>query len=151
MVTQLSPGGQKMSELVYSHSEPGLLLLTINRFADITKNRTDMCPENEYLQISTKIMEKGTTFKPHKHNELLRTTDRTQEAWIILKGKVHATFWDVDDKIILETTLNSGDCAVVFRAGHSFEVLEEETMLYEVKTGPYYGVEKDKTFISQGD
>ena len=108
-----------MSELTYSHSEPGLLLLAINRFVDITKNRTDIC--------------------------------RTQEAWIVLKGNVLATFWDIDDKVILETTLKSGDCAVVFRAGHSFEVLEKDTMLYEIKTGPYYGVEKDKTFISQGD
>lgn len=140
-----------MPELVYSHSEPGLLLLAINRFVNITKNRTDVCPENEYLQISTKIMEKGTSFKPHKHNEVIRTTDRTQEAWIILKGKVRVTFWDVDDSVILETILNSGDLAVVFRAGHSLEILEEDTMLYEVKTGPYYGVEKDKTFLSQKD
>jgi cupin fold WbuC family metalloprotein len=123
--------------------------LAINRATEISKSRTDLCPEDEYLQICTKVMEAGTTFKPHRHNKLIRTTDITQEAWIILKGKVAATFWDLNDSIIYETNLSAGDCAVVFKAGHSFEVIEDDTILYEVKTGPYYGVEKDKTFIGK--
>tara|TARA_Y100000592_G_scaffold92709_1_gene154811 strand:+ start:297 stop:728 length:432 start_codon:yes stop_codon:yes gene_type:complete len=138
-----------MPEMIYSKCKEDLLLLAINRRSEITSDRIDMCPEKEYLQICTKSMSKGTTFRPHKHNELLRNTDYTQEAWIILEGSVEAKFWDVDDTIIYQTTLKGGDCAVVFRAGHSFEVLEDETVLYEIKTGPYYGVEKDKTFLEE--
>ena len=50
-------------------------------------------------------------------------------------------------KQVLKTILNEGDCAVVFHAGHGFSVLEEGTILYEVKNGPYYGQLKDKSFI----
>lgn len=139
-----------MPEQVYSKVDPNLLLLAINRRTDIGDNRTDLCPENQLLQISTKILNSGTTFQPHKHNELIRTTDTTNEAWIVLKGSINAKFWDIDDKIIHTTTLGEGDCAVVFAAGHGFEVLEDDTVLYEIKNGPYYGQDKDKTFINRG-
>ena len=43
--------------------------------------------------------------------------------------------------------MSSGDCIVSMSAGHSFEVLEDDTLLYEFKNGPYYGTEKDKEFI----
>jgi len=134
---------------IYSNVDPELLLLVINRKKDIELQRTDLSPPEQYLQVSTKKLSKNTSFKPHKHNILERITDRTQEAWVLLSGKIKAKFWDIDDKIIYETTLEKGDCAVVFYGGHGFEVLEEGTILYEFKTGPYYGTEKDKTLIGE--
>ena len=56
-------------------------------------------------------------------------------------------FYDLDNSLALEVVLGAGDCAVVYNAGHGFEVLEEDTILYEFKTGPYYGAEADKTHI----
>tara|TARA_B100000035_G_scaffold312495_1_gene324065 strand:- start:1428 stop:1847 length:420 start_codon:yes stop_codon:yes gene_type:complete len=136
-----------MPEVIYSKVNKDIPLLAINRRKEISEDRNDICSENELLQISTKLLKKGTTFRPHKHNKLERITDTTHEAWIVLEGSIGATFWDTDDKIVLETVLNAGDCAVVFKAGHGFEVLEDDTILYEVKNGPYYGQLKDKTFI----
>ncbi len=136
---------------VYSVVDPSLMLCVINRGDDIGTNRADLSPQDQYLQCATKKLTKGTTFAPHKHNELVRTTDITQEAWVFLKGRVAAKFWDIDDRLIYETELGEGDAAIVFRGGHSFEVLEEDTILYEFKTGPYYGVEKDKTYIEESE
>ena len=45
--------------------------------------------------------------------------------------------------------MGAGDCVVVFKAGHEFTVLEDNTIIYEFKNGPYYGVEADKTFIKE--
>jgi len=132
---------------IYSKVDPNVLLLIINRAEDITEKRTDLSPSEEYLQVSTKKLTLGTSFAPHKHNFLKRVTEITQEAWVFLSGAVEAKFWDIDNSLIHEAILKSGDCAIVYRAGHSFKVLEDNTKLYEVKTGPYYGVEKDKTFI----
>ena len=136
-----------MPETIYSKVKEGLPLLSINRRWEIKKNRTDVCSEEQLLQISTKILSEKDSFKPHKHNILERNTNTTHEAWIILEGAIKARFWDIDDTLILETVLRSGDCAVVYNAGHGFEVLQEGTTLYEVKNGPYYGQAKDKTFI----
>ena len=136
-----------MPNMIYSKIDENLLLLAINRRDEICSDRIDLCPEDQLLQISTKALTKDTSFRPHKHNQLVRTTSTTNEAWIILKGSVEAKFWDIDDQIILKTILKEGDCAVVFSAGHGFSVLEEGTILYEIKNGPYYGQLKDKSFI----
>lgn len=136
---------------VYSKIDPKILLFVINRRESISDVRQDLSPGAEYLQVATKKLSAGTTFAPHRHNKLLRETDITQEAWVFLQGRVAARFWDIDDELIYETELGAGDAAVVFRGGHSFIVLEEDTILYEFKTGPYYGVEKDKTYIQEGD
>ena len=138
-------------EKIYSKIDSECLLLVINRREDINGNRTDLSPEKEYLQCATKILSKGTNFKPHRHNKLMRTTDVTQEAWVFLSGRIRAKFYDLDNSLILDTELSAGDCAVVFRAGHGFEVLEDNTVLYEFKTGPYFGVEADKTFMEDNN
>ena len=136
-----------MPEKIYSKIDASLLLLAINRRSEIREDRIDLCPEDQLLQISTKALTKDASFRPHKHNRLMRTTNTTNEAWIILKGSVEARLWDIDDQLILKTVLGEGDCAVVFSAGHGFKVLEEGTILYEVKNGPYYSLLKDKSFI----
>ena len=71
----------------------------------------------------------------------------TQEAWVILSGNVKGSFYDINDELIYETTLSAGDCAVIFRGGHALRCLSEDALMYEFKTGPYYGPEKDKEFI----
>ena len=133
----------------YSNVDKNCLLFTINKKKDITNNRKDLSPDNEYLQCASKVLSKGDNFQPHKHNTLKRETNKTQEAWVFLSGKVKAKFYDVDDTLYFETFLEAGDCAIVYNAGHGFEVVEENTILYEFKTGPYYGIEVDKTHIGE--
>ena len=132
---------------IYSKVDEKLLLLSINRKSEISDERIDICPENKYLQISTKKLKKDTKFKPHKHNILERNLDNTHECWIVLEGSIKGTFYDLNNELIYETILKTGDCAVVYNAGHSLEVVEDNTILYEVKNGPYYGQQKDKTYF----
>ena len=131
----------------YSKVSPDVLLFTINHKENISHDRSDLSPDTEYLQVATKKLNKGTTFKPHKHRTFLREIDKTHEAWVFLQGRVLAKFYDLDDTLYEEIILGPGDCAVAYNAGHSFVVLEEDTILYEFKNGPYYGVEKDKEYL----
>lgn len=134
---------------IYSRVDPQKILLVVNRYSDIKNKRTDLSNSNQFLQVATKELAKGTTFKPHKHNRFDRLTTITQEAWVFLNGSVEASFWDIDNSLIHKTILSAGDCVVVFDGGHSFTVLEDNTILYEFKTGPYYGIDIDKTFIKE--
>ena len=54
---------------------------------------------------------------------------------------------DIDDTIIAEPVLGPGDCSMTFRGGHNYVILEDDTIVFEYKTGPYLGVQFDKTFI----
>ena len=103
-----------------------------------------MSPDEEFLQVSGRKLKLGTIVPAHKHLQINRITKITQEAWVVLKGKVKGIFYDLDDSILHESILTDGDCIVLYRGGHSLEVLEEDTVFYEFKTGPYFGVEADK-------
>lgn len=133
--------------LIYSKKNPELLLHVINRQKDVTYERRDVSPEDQYLQVSTFRMDKGKTFRPHQHIPLHRETEITQESWIVVKGSVKAILYDIDGVILAEPILYAGDCSITFRGGHNYECMEDNSVVYEYKTGPYFGQEKDKEFI----
>jgi len=136
-------------EKIFSKVEPNKLLHVINRFADIT-GRTILIPDNNFIQCATLKMEKGKTFLPHKHLYKDRHYPQqiAQESWIVIKGKVKCIFYDLDDTVIATPILNEGDASFTLHGGHTYEILEENTIVYEYKTGPYEGIELDKTFIN---
>jgi cupin fold WbuC family metalloprotein len=133
---------------IFSKVEQSLLLHTIYRFEDITENRTDISPEEEFLQVSTFRLKSGKTFRAHQHIEHIKQTNRTQESWVVIKGSVKVLLYDIDDKLISEEILKRGDCTVTFRGGHNYLCLEDDTVIYEYKTGPYQGQKLDKEFIN---
>lgn len=134
-------------EKIYSKVEPNVLLHLINRLNDIS-GRTDVAPVEEFLQLATLKMKAGQTFKAHKHIVLEKTTNIAQESWIVVKGSVKCIFYDLDDTIIAEPVLKPGDCSMTFRGGHNYLILEDDTIVYEYKTGPYLGQEFDKVFLN---
>jgi hypothetical protein len=56
-------------------------------------------------------------------------------------------FYDLDDTIITREILLPGDISMTFKGGHNYRILEDNTLVYEYKTGPYLGIEYDKKFI----
>ena len=127
------------------------ILLSIMRKNEIQEKRQELSPEKEYLQAGAKKLSVNDYFKPHRHLECSKTAKITQEAWVILDGKVKGSFYDLDNSLIYETVLENGDCVVIFRGGHALRNLTKDTLMYEFKTGPYFGPEKDKEFIGEED
>lgn len=109
--------------------------------------RDDLVSEDNYLQVATLNMPKGTTFKPHIHNEYLKVIKHTQEAWVIIQGSVRALLYDIDGKYLDAVDLYAGDMIITLYGGHTYKALEKNTFVYEIKNGPYYGQLFDKHFI----
>ena len=134
---------------IYSKIEPEILLHLVHRLDEI-EGRTNVAPENEFIQLATLKMEKGTTFKPHKH--IWKDGEdkvMAQESWVVIKGSVKVIMYDLDDTVIETPILYPGDCSMTFRGGHNYEILEDDTIVYEYKTGPYKGIENDKEFLNE--
>ena len=137
-------------EKIYSKVDPSKLLHIINRLDEI-EGRTEVVPEDNFIQCATLKMPNGKTFKPHKHI----TKDRrypeqiAQESWVVIKGSVKCIFYDIDDQIISTPILYPGDASFTLYGGHTYEILEEDTIVYEYKTGPYEGQSLDKTFLGE--
>lgn len=135
-------------EKIYSKIEPNKLLHIIVRKKDFVDGRQDIIDGDQFIQCSMLKLESGKTFKPHKHIWKERTRNIiAQESWMIVQGSVQAFFYDLDDTIIQEVVLNSGDASFTLEGGHNYLILENDTMVYEYKTGPYEGQEYDKKFI----
>jgi hypothetical protein len=135
-------------EKIYSRVEDGKLLHIINRLNEID-GRTDVVPEDNFIQCATLKMPYGKTFKPHKHITKDRHNPKqiSQESWVIIKGRVKCILYDIDDQIIATPILYPGDASFTLYGGHTYEILEEDTVVYEYKTGPYEGQSLDKTFL----
>tara|TARA_R110000796_G_scaffold61077_2_gene141420 strand:- start:60912 stop:61322 length:411 start_codon:yes stop_codon:yes gene_type:complete len=135
-------------EKIYSKIEKGLLLHMINRVAEI-QGRTDVVDGENFIQCATLRMENGKTFPAHKHIEKKRTYEKqkAQESWVIIKGRVKCKFYDLDNTLIAEPILGPGDASFTLHGGHTYEILEDDTIVYEYKTGPYEGQELDKIFL----
>jgi len=93
-------------EKIYSKVEPDKLLHIINRLSEI-EGRTEVVPEDNFIQCATLKMHNGKTFPPHKHITKNRTYENqiAQESWVVIRGSVKCIFYDLDDTIIAEPIL----------------------------------------------
>ena len=133
---------------IYSKIQPDRLLHIVNRFEEIT-GRNDIVPKNNFIQCATLRLSKNKTFPPHKHIKKERHYKEkiAQESWVVIKGSVECVFYDLDGSIIARPILKAGDASFTLEGGHTYIILEDDTVVYEYKTGPYEGQELDKTFI----
>jgi cupin fold WbuC family metalloprotein len=135
-------------EKIYSNIKKDKLLHIIVRKSDLIPGRKDIVPENNFIQCAILNMEKNKTFKPHKHIWKPRKRDIiAQESWLVIQGKVKCHFYDLNDTIISEPILESGDASFTLEGAHTYTILENNTLVYEYKTGPYEGQQMDKIFI----
>lgn len=133
---------------IYSKVDPTKLLHIINKMTQ-SHGRVDIVPADNFIQCSLLRMEKDKTFPPHKHitKERHYKEQIAQESWIVVKGRVKCILYDIDDTIIATPILEAGDASFTLCGGHTYEILEEDTVVYEYKTGPYEGQKLDKEFI----
>ena len=98
--------------------------------------------------MSALNMDEGHTFRPHQH--IWKPGEESciaQESWVIIKGSVECNFMDTDGVTLSKPILTSGDCSVTLGGGHTYLILEDDTLVYEYKTGPYKGIKNDKEFL----
>jgi len=135
-------------EYIYSNIDKNKLLHLVNRFEEINE-RTNIAPENQFLQLASLKMPNGKTFKEHKHIWKKINYEKTiaQESWVVIQGTVKVHFYDIDGTFLKDDILQKGDCSMTFEGGHNYTILEDNTVVYEFKTGPYTGIENDKEFL----
>lgn len=139
-------------EHVYSKVQPSKLLHMVARKSDFQPGRRELVDEDQFIQCGMLRMDKGTTFRPHYHLWRERTRNIiAQESWMVIQGSVRAIFYDLDETIVGEFVLNAGDASFTLEGGHNYLILEDDTLVYEYKTGPYEGQKVDKAFIGATD
>jgi len=135
-------------EKIYSKIEPGKLLHFVRRNKEAILQRQDLVDPENFIQCSHLKLNAGQTFKAHKHIWKHRAINTiAQESWVVISGSVECYFYDLDDSLLEIITLKAGDASFTLEGGHNYLILEDDTVVYEYKTGPYEGQALDKTFI----
>ena len=134
----------------YSKVDPEKLLHIVVRKEELQPGRTEVVQEDQFIQCALLNMPEGKTFRPHRHIFKERTRNViAQESWIVIQGSVKCTFYDIDNSILTEPILYPGDASFTLEGGHTYIILENDTLVYEYKTGPYEGQALDKTFLDE--
>lgn len=95
-------------------------------------------------QVAVILYGEGAEVPAHVHLPQTRTIRGTQEVILVRKGVLLLCVYTSDGKWVASKTLSRGEVAVLVSGGHSLAALTEAEIV-EVKTGPYYGRERDKT------
>lgn len=95
------------------------------------------------IQVASMFYDRGKVVKPHLHKFRPRSSDYTQECVIVIKGKMEFSFYDQGKVFLDKVILNSGDLIVGFQGYHGMEVLEDGTIYFEIKNGPFTGLDKE--------
>ncbi len=140
-----------MIQEIYSKIDNKKLLHFIHRVSSSENiQRKDLVKSDNFIQCSFLKLNKNITFKPHRHIFKKRTYEKqiAQESWVVISGRVKCLFYDLDDSLIAEEILLPGDASFTLEGGHNYISLEDNTIVYEYKTGPYEGQENDKIFLN---
>jgi hypothetical protein len=135
-----------MTTKIYSRLDPSKLLHMIVR--EVPEGRTDLCPNEQYLQCAALRLPKGTTFKPHRHITKPATEIMPEESWHVITGSAFIIMYDTDGSFLGMDIIHQGETSFTFSgAGHNYEVITDHFCCLEYKVGPYLGVEKDKVYL----
>jgi uncharacterized protein with PhoU and TrkA domain len=103
-----------------------------------------LTPGDCNLQVGYVVYPGGSEILRHIHLPLERHIVGTTEVLIVQRGRCEVDIYDDERQIIVTRALGAGDVLIAVGGGHGFRVLED-TVLLEVKQGPYPGgAEKER-------
>lgn len=108
-------------------------------------DQTTFVSEHEWTQqVGFVVYPRGGVIPRHRHLPLERTIVGTSEVLIVQSGRCEVEVFSNDGDLIATRQLESGDVLCLLAGAHGFRMLED-TVLLEVKQGPYTGtVEKER-------
>lgn len=118
---------------------------TIIRTNFLPTKTTFVTPDDYYQQAGFVVYPRGGAVQRHVHLPLQRHLVGTPETLLVRQGKVEADLYAIDKSFLGTWILNEGDLLLLVGGGHGFRFLED-TVLLEIKQGPYTGLKEKEQF-----
>ncbi len=122
----------------------GLLAIIIDGSIGAPPGINFLSNRESSLQVGLLNHASDTVIEPHIHKCIDRHTKETQEVLIVRAGILQITFYESDGYELPTRILYAGDIVYLMRGGHSLKMITDCDIL-EIKVGPYFGKEADKT------
>ena len=106
---------------------------------------TFLTPSELNLQVGFVVYPAGGEVARHLHRPLERHIVGTSELLVVKEGRCQMDIYDDDRRLVTTRELRKGDIMLMVGGGHGFRMLED-TVLLEVKQGPYTGLDEKERF-----
>ncbi len=106
---------------------------------------TFLTPTEENLQVGYIVYSSGNDIPRHVHNPVRHWVEATSEVLMVRKGRLTVDLYSDERLKVASRELNTGDVIILVGGGHGFKT-SEDTVLLEVKQGPYRGVDEKVRF-----
>ena len=122
------------------------MLLAFVVRADATETATAfLTGDDAAFQAGFVVYPARGSIKPHLHLPVVRTVVGTSEVLIVRQGRCIVDLYSDDRALVASRELTAGDLVICLGGGHGFRMLED-TVLFEVKQGPYGGLTEKERF-----
>lgn len=97
------------------------------------------------FQLGCFVYAAGKEVPRHSHLPCERTIHGTTEFLLVRQGRCEMDVYGEDHRLLRTVELRQGDAALLLAGGHGFR-LKEDTVLMDIKQGPYHGPEEKERF-----
>ena len=104
-----------------------------------------LTPPDFKQQVGFIVYPRGGEVSRHVHRQLERRLTGTSEVLILRSGRCEIDVYNDARELIATRELREGDVMLMVGGGHGFRMLED-TVLLEVKQGPYTGHDEKERF-----
>ena len=102
---------------------------------------------DDSIQIGSLFFKKDAAVSPHLHKKRYVGMVAPMEVLVVVLGEAVAHIYDNNKNEIAIEVLHSGDVLVQRTGGHGFKFVTSDTLILEVKSGPYNNKDGDKEMI----
>ena len=106
---------------------------------------TFLTPPDLKQQVGFVVYPAGGEVKRHVHRALERHLVGTSEVIIVRRGRCEMDVYNDERELVAIREIRAGDIMLMTGGGHGFR-MHEDTVLLEVKQGPYTGVDEKELF-----
>jgi hypothetical protein len=97
-----------------------------------------LTPDDFGQQMGMIVYGKGEHIEPHVHLPITRKVHGTTECIVVKSGSCYVDIYSNSKEILVSRLLKEGDIVLLLGGAHGFRMIED-TILFEVKQGPYAG------------
>jgi hypothetical protein len=106
---------------------------------------TFITPTDGKQQVGFIVYPKGGVIARHTHKPLERHIIGMAEVVVVRSGHCQIDVYDDSRQLVATRDLYQGDVVLMVGGGHGFQI-KEDTVLLEIKQGPYLGADDKETF-----
>jgi hypothetical protein len=104
-----------------------------------------LTPLDYNLQLGFVVYPASGEVLRHVHRPLERHIVGTTEVLLVKTGRCEMDIFNDDRELVCTRELRAGDVMLMVGGGHGFRMIED-TILIEIKQGPYTGIDEKERF-----